>query len=256
MANKKMATPLALVLADSHEIQNIVSPEAYSTLAFWDKLNEGEQEIVVAEGRLLAQAMLQFGTSRLAIGERLTKLQGILEPHNIFGKFLRNFHFSKRTAYRYIKAFEHAKNLLPATILTAAMVRGVNIVGENDIRPLGAYTSAVAKLPPPKNATEIQANTWLDQIENVKKEERGGGTMFTMPAPSDPQTLLKECYRFVSLRYKRLPNSTATRSKWIKSFVGLVLSDLGVAGQQTFVPQNVPDEFKVQRGRPPLVAAA
>ncbi len=249
-------TKLSLASDIPSDVQALVPPEAFNTLSWWEKLNEGEQSAVLQEGRLLAQSMLNYGRSRLAIGEHLTKLQGVLEPHNLFGRFLKNFHFSKRTAYRYIAGYQNAKARLPEKVLNAAMARGVNIIGENDIKPLGIYTAAVAKLPPPKEATEIQANTWLDQIEQVRKDVGKTETgMFTVAVPQDPQTLLKECYRFVSLRYKRLPTGSKVRAQWVRSLVGMILADLGVSGEQTFAPHAAPEEFRAQRGRPQIATA-
>jgi hypothetical protein len=241
----------------SSDVQMLVSPDAFNTLAWWEKLKQEEQTVVVHEGRLLAQAMLDHGKSRLAIGEHLEKLQAVLEPHNLFGKFLKNYHFSKRTAYRYIAGFKNAKARLPETVLKAAMARGVDIIGDTETKPLGKYTDAVAKLPVPKEATEIQANTYLNQLEQVRKETASSaGQMFSVPVPQDPQTLLKECYRFVSLRYKRLPTGGKVRQRWVQSLVGMILADLGVSGQQTFVPQAAPESFQAQRGRPTLAVAS
>jgi len=245
-----------LGLAPSSEVTLLVPPEAFSTLAWWEKLNKEEQNVVVNEGRKLARAMLAHGQSRLAIGEHLSKLQSVLEPHNIFGRFLKNFHFSKRTAYRYIKGFQNAQAMLPAPILKAAMAKGVNIIGDTDFKPLGIYTDAVKKLPVPKDATEEQATTYLTQLENVRKELKPTGAAFVMPEPQDPTTLLKECYRFVSLRYKRLPTNHKTRASWVRNLVGMILSELGVSGSQTYAPQAVPEEFKALRGRPSQQVAA
>jgi hypothetical protein len=255
-AAKKGALAVAGV---STEINVLVPPDAFNTLSWWKKLNDDEQSAVLQEGRMLAQALLDFGKSRLAVGEHLAKLQGLLEPHNLFGRFLKNFHFSKRTAYRYIAGYNNAKARLPETVLKAAMARGVNLVGDTEVKPLGVYTDAVAKLPPPTQATEEQANTWLNQIEQVRKETRAtaGGGMFTVPIPQDPTTLLKECYRFVNLRYKRLPNNSKTKANWVRSLVGMILADLGVSGEQTFAPHAAPEDFRAQRGRPsPQLASA
>lgn len=237
------------------EVQALVPPDAFNTLAWWEKLNKDEQNVVITEGQQLAKAMLDHGRSRLAIGQHLAKLQSVLEPHNVFGRFLKNFHFSKRTAYRYIKGYQNAQAKLPETVLKVAMAQGVNIIGDTDFKPLGVYTDAVAKLPVPKDATEEQAKTYLTQLEDVRKKLRPTGEMFTMPEPQDPATLLKECYRFVSLRYKRLPQNHKTRASWVRSLVGMLLADLGVSGQQTFAPQAIPEDFVAQRGRPRPVAA-
>lgn len=243
----------ATALATMADVKSIVPTASFTELSWWGKLNQEEQSVVLSEGQQLASALLQFGYSRMAIGEHLSRLQGVLEPHNLFTRFLKNFHFSKRTAYRYIAGFQNAKQRLPETVLKAAMARGVNIIGDSEIKPLGVYTDAVAKLPPPSNASEVQANTWLDQIEQVRKDTRASGetmNVLAVPVPQDPQTLLKECYRFISMRYKRLPNNSKTKANFVRSLIGMILAELGVSGQQTFAPVAIPEEFRVGRGRP------
>lgn len=239
---------------DLSESVALATTNQFSDLGWWSKLNQDEQNVIQSEGRLLAEEMVKYGKSRLAIGEHLTRLQGVLEPHNLFGRFLKQFHFSKRTAYRYITGYKNAKALLPETVLNVAIARGVNIVGDTEFKPLGVYTSAVAKLPVPKEATEAQAQTYLTQLEIVRKQDRTE-TPFTMPEPQDAGTLLKECYRFVSLRYKRLPNNSKVKANWVRSLVGMLLADLGVAGQQTFAPQAVPEDFRGLRGRQQIASA-
>ncbi len=258
---RKSAVSTSVVdAALSKQTTDIIGPvtNTLAELGWWDKLDEAEQDAVMAEGRALSVAMLQYGTSRLKIGEHLAKLQSVLEPHNLFGKFLKNFHFSKRTAYRYIAGFNNAKARLPKTVLDAAMARGVNLIGESELKPLGIYTQAVEQLPPPVNPTPVQAETWLNQVEQVRKQTREteGSTPYAVTVNTDPQLLLKECYRFVSLRYKRLPSNTKTRAAWVRNLVGMLLSDMGIAGQQAFAPTVVPEDYKAQRGRPVMAQSA
>jgi hypothetical protein len=238
----------------------ILMPETNIVKASWfEKLDENEKGAVKAESEQLAVAMLNFGRSRLSIGEHLSKLRDVLEPHNVFGKFLKNFHFSKRTAYRYIRGFENAQARLPEPILKAAMVRGMAIIGESDQKPLGIYTEAAKQLPPPNVANETQAQAYLDSLDMLRKTSRGTepqttGT-FAVTIPQDPETLLKECYRFVSSRYKKLPTNHKTRSAWVDKLVGMVLNELGVSGTKSFHPIAIPEGYKAERGRPRAAAA-
>src|SRR6266496_1014598 len=193
--------PEALTVTQK-ELSTISPVTALQSLAWWDKLNDDEKNSVIAASQRLGEALVTFGTSRLAIGEHLTRLQAVLEPHNLFQRFLKNFHFSKRTAYRYIAGYNNAKNRLPENVLKAAMARGFNIVGESEIKPLGIYTRAVEKLPPPVNPTPTQAVTWLEQVDEVRrqtKSDEGTESLSSVVVPQDPQTLLRECYKFVSL---------------------------------------------------------
>lgn len=229
-----------------------IQPTIFSELAWWTKLDMSEQKEVVSAAQKLSDALVTNGYSKIAIGEHLTRLQSVLEPHNLFQRFLKNFHFSKRTAYRYIAGYNNAKARLPEPIIKAAMARGYNMIGDSELKPLGVYTEAVAKLPPPQNPNAEQAVTWLDQVEQVRKDNRSaqGTPSLTLPfVPSDPNTLMRECYKFVSLRYKRLPNNSRTRNSWVRSLVGMMLTELG-SGQQTFAPIAIPQDYTVQRGRP------
>jgi hypothetical protein len=241
-------------------VPDALAVQTFNSLAWFEKLTPEEKNAVQAEGRALSQALLQYGRSRLAIGEHLSKLQAILEPHSMFSRFLKTFHFNKRTAYRYIAGYNNAKAKLPEPILKAAMARGVNLIGDNEMKPLGIYTAAAAKLPPPSNPTDTQATTWLDQIEQVRRDTRAEehtlDAGLTLITNQDPQTLLREVYRFVNLRYRRLPNNSKTRTSWVRSLVGMLLSDLGMSTQQTFAPAPIPEGFKAERGRPAAVVHA
>src|SRR6266403_1211578 len=88
----------------------------------------------ITEGQKLAQALLHYGQARLQVGEHLAMLQTILEPHNLFVRFLRAFRFSQRTAYRYIAGYKNASGRLPENVLKAAMARGINIVGDTEAK--------------------------------------------------------------------------------------------------------------------------
>jgi hypothetical protein len=223
-------------------------------LKWFAKIDQPQQAVVIEETVGLAEDLHTVNEGMLNVGERLTKLQGILEPHNIFNRYLAHFHFSKRTAYRWIAKFKNAATL-PEPILRLAMARNIPIGGENDQKPYGTYTDAVRKLPPPRNPSNEQAATWLEQVQQVAKEGRSAGATngapsMTLPEPTDPTTAMKEAFRFVMNRYNQLPNNSRSRANWLKGLFGMLLSAVGIAGPQQFAPQPVPAEFAAGRGRP------
>lgn len=232
------------------EVSNIVKVDAFASLSWYKKLNQDEQGAVMLEGQQLGQSLLQYGRSRLAVGEHLTKISKILEPHKAFEKFLKHFHFSKRTAYRYIRGYENAKAVLPESVLRAAMARGMQVVGESETRPLGVYTEAVAALPVPAEATDAQATTYLDQLEAVRRQSKSDAQNIPLLFVGDPSVLMKECLRFVSVRYRRLPTAKRTRQVWAQQLLGMLLHEFNIQTAQTIAPQAVPESFQVQRGRP------
>ena len=97
-------------------------------------------------------------------------------------------------------------------------------------RSFAAYKHAVAPL----------------KIKKQKKTKTSRS--FILSEPTDPQTLMKECYRFVAGRYQRLPTGTKVRPNWMRSFVEMLLAEHGIGTAQTFTPQAVPENFRL-RGR-------
>jgi hypothetical protein len=236
------------------------APEAKPKLGeeqWWNDLSINEQMVLQVEGQGLAVALLVQGYSRLAIGAHLVKVQAILEPHSLFGRFLRLFRFTPRTAYRYIQRYNNASSHLPEAILRAAMARGIDMSGESAEMPLGKFTPAVKLLPPPADPSPDDANIWINKVIEVQKETRGGdlitaaaGPQLAQSIPQDPETLLKECYRFITTRYRKLPINGRSRSKWVHDLAGMLLAELGIGHAQTIKPIAIPDDFRAQRGRP------
>ena len=231
-----------------------ILPVNFSSEKFWEKLKPEEQTGFQQDAINLAKVTMIEGAARSAKGLYLKHLQGYLEPHNVFGRFLKKyFKMSKRTAYRYIGEYENAATNLPEPIRRAAMARGFNLTTDSKTKPFGPYTDAVKALPPSK---EVEPNAWLDAIENKKKELRQqardaeGTEDFTLPEPSDPATEMRACVLFVERAFKKLPPNSRTRGKWLQQLTGYLLAIGGVANPMTISPQAVPAEFRPQpRGR-------
>lgn len=236
-------------------ITAIVPARTFVDLPWWHKLNATEQAKAMEEGQKLAAGLLHFGQSRMAIARALTNLHNILEPHRVFDRFLHHFHFSKRTAYRYITALENAAKdrRMNQLILDTAMARGLNLMGEEPERPFGIYTETVNQNPPPNNPTPEQAVDWLSNIDKKYKEQRSKGPReMAVEPPGDPDTLAKEVVRFAALRYKQLPPHSHTRGAFIRRITGMLLTMGGFSSAQSIEPEAIPDTFVAKRGRPRL----
>ncbi len=245
----------------SGNVVSLITAAQFEQLAWWKKLNEQEQHSIVNESQQLAGALQQFGQSRLAIGLHLAKLRDVLEPHKLFDRFLKNFHFSRRTAYRYITKYRNAQQL-PAPVLEVAMVKGMDVGGETDDKPFGLYTDAIRRLPPPATtATQEQVLTYLTQLDDVRKQTRlgeatGAGLLGSLPT-LDPKQALKQSYLTIHRIIQRLPNNTRTRANFVRALVGMIMSDLGLQGHQSFTAEPIPADFApARRGRPGQTVAA
>jgi len=230
-------------------VTSLVPKTMFTALPWWNDLTAEEKATVEKESRQLATAMLDLAYSKLAIGEHLQTLRNVLEPKRLFVKYLRNFHFSQRTAYRYIRGFENATKMLPENVLRVVASRGVNMIGETEEKPLGVYTEAVKELPPPKRSDPQAIESWLDKVEDKRKEiARAAPERTTIEG--DPETLLKETIRFITVRYTRLPEHHKTREAWVKKLMGMILTECGRAEPQKIAPVSVPADYVKGPGRP------
>lgn len=231
----------------------LVPVNAYTELKGWDALTPEEQNAVKTEGEQLAVALLNHGRSKLAIGEHLLKIKAVLEPKKMFVRFLKTYHFTVKTAYRYMNGFTNAQSQLPEPVLQAAMARGYNMLGESNDRPLGIYTEAVKQLPPPETQSPEQVNTWLDSVEAVRKKTRGTRTVAIneVSVPQDTETLLKETFRFIDSRINKVP--ARERTKFAQDVISYTMTLAGMTKPRSFAPAEIPQGFKAERGRPRLV---
>lgn len=217
----------------------LVTRESVTNTNWWEVLSPQEQRTVLIETQALTEDMVTFGMSRLGIGEHLFNIREILEPKRVFTAFLRtHFRKSKATAYRIIEDFLYTKERVPEIVLRTAIARGYDIID----------AEIIEKMPPPKTQDRVKIVKYLEKVDAVRKEEKAAA-----PEPEyDPETLMREAFNFIAMRFHRLPNNSRTRMKWLDNLFGMVMSELGVQEERTFAPVEVPEGFRAVLGRPRL----
>src|SRR5213592_3529738 len=98
---------------------------ALESLTWWKKVKH--QDRVIASSESLAQHLYINGRSRLGIGKDLLDIQKVLEPQELWYRFLKQFHFKKTSAYRYINEYKNSTSRLPEPVVQLAMARNLNI---------------------------------------------------------------------------------------------------------------------------------
>lgn len=239
----------------NREIKQALDNDVFNR--FLKKLDEDVQGKVKTEAYQLAAAMHANIVSRVAIAAHLTALHEILEPLHLFEKFIRNFHFTKRTAYRYIAAYENAGRAVQnETLMKVAAIRGINILGGDETKPLGKYTAAAAIYPPPKTANDETAVRYWDDLEKTRKEinadpKRRAAAEKQIEHKAirkDPRTLMKKTFQIFRATLRRVPSRS--RDDWFEELIGMMLTEAGFQSAKSLKPCAVPEDFKAGRGRP------
>lgn len=232
----------------------IVLNSILTNLPGWDGLEKKDQIVVERETRLLSEDLKGYGRSRLAIGERLTNIQGKV-PKGMFVRFLDAVNLKRSWAYNQMTAYRNAAKWLPKPVVDAAMSRNMNMLGITDEKPLGVYTDVVKRVPPPKTDDLAKIHNWLDNVEESRKRIQVRRSSRIEIVEDDPEVLLKQSYRYVVTRLNKLPSRGRARRAFLEALFGMLLSELGVSQGQTFEPQAIPEGFRAVVGRPTINAA-
>lgn len=261
MANKTIEGVTALTTSAASEAGRFINKQAFQQFSFWGKLKEREKSEFYEEGKQLAAAMIAHGSSKLAIGAHLANIQKILTPYEAFGKFLKQFRFTEKTAYRYITGYNNASSRFSEPILRAAMARGMEIFGYTEETPLGRYTAAFKKLDatPPKNPDPATANRYLDELEKTRRQyvqhrtqlRLQGKVLTEEEVERDPRVMLQQAFRVAKNAIGHLPKRK--RRPFLDSLTGMLMTQIGIGSATSFSPEAIPDSFRQGRGRPQLM---
>lgn len=220
----------------------LITKDFFTELPFWKDLNQDEKRTIQAETKGLSNILGGVAMLRIEMGERLSKIQKVLEPRRQFKKYLKTLNFSWRTGYRLIAVYEAVAKGLPPVAIRLSAARGMDLAGYNAKNPYGPYQGAVQRLPPP--ADESLIPDWLDKIEEERKRHPPRRSR-RVKAPED---CLRYAYRCAAAGYQCVPAGRG-RTAWALRLVGILMGEFGLPGQ-TVKPEAVPEDFRPKVGRP------
>jgi hypothetical protein len=232
----------------------------FEHLKFWENLETKDQTELIEQSHQLVGQMIVGASNRLAQGEHLCRIRDILKPHpGALSKYLSSLHYTPRSAYRNMAAFENIAQRVPRAVLHAAIARGMELVSHNPERPLGVYTEAARLLPPPTNPSTTAANKYLDQLEQTALEQAKHRRSKKVPEPvqsldpmrADPKFLMIQSFRNVKNNFAKVPKRR--QKQWLATLFGTLLTQAGYSSPTMFEPEGIPEEFNQGRGRPKLV---
>ncbi len=153
---------------------------------WWNVLSASEQLSMLIGPPALTEEMVKFGMSRLAIGERLLNIRGVLEPNRNFINFLKTqCRFSKADVYRYIETYMRVRDNVPDLVLRTAIARGYDVID----------MTIIVRRPPPKAQDRTKIVKDPERIEEARRKERS--TSHEPEFSYDSDTLMREAFNFV-----------------------------------------------------------
>lgn len=217
----------------------------------WDELTEEEQAVCRGEMAKVMAERANLGMSVLAIGESLAKIHTVLAPKRLFFRFCEGLNCARSTVHNYLNNYQRVKQYLSSeTGLRTAMAMGLKIIGDSDDRPLGVYTDAVKRLPPPPRSENPKHwKIWWDEAEDVRRRLAARNLRTIQEIDQDPEELARSAYRFVVSRMIKCRDARHKR-QFLERVVGCALHDLKGVSQMTFFVEAPPEGFRAVLGRP------
>lgn len=236
-------------------MKQMVPKAAIESLRFVKKMKEAEVAELLEEARELAKVRAVYGIAGLAIGAHLKKIHDITSPYRGFDKYVKSVGIAPKSAYRAIRGYEAAAQFFHPTILQVAEARGLKMIGYDEKKPLGEYTEIVKhRLPPPKNPDFESAVKYVEDLKKTVTERKARIRKLAHKGElvvGEPDVLLRSAYAAINRYFRRLPNNSRTRMKWVDDLTGMLMSDAGITSARSFSPSAVPEDFKPRPvGRP------
>lgn len=242
--NKNLSPPASVALTLT----------ALSNLSWWGQLNQEDQLLVKTEVTELRRAKFREGASKLDQGKHLLALRDALEPKRCFVRLLDTMRINTRTAYRYMDLYKEARRRFPGEQINWILASGIDIWKYPD--------SVLKRNPPPQLTSDIreikQYEKKLVQDVRLLKKGRLEGSKKDGDEYQPPTTdeLMGQCFAFWRARFRQLPNNSKSRANWTRDLVGMLLTEMGVSGSQSFSAIAVPEEFRRGPGRPKTLEAS
>lgn len=247
------------------EAERIVPRLEFERLPFWKDLKDGEQTKLISESYQLIKSRKEHGMAIVQMGQHLLFIQNMLAGRpKAFTQYLKAFHFSGRSGYRYIEDYERLMSLVKVPVLQVMLTQGFKLTKATRKRPLGEFTEAYtalamnAELPPSsmdmdaalryvrKLATQHQK--LLEDPKSLavvrrKVDQQVGNT----EKRDSYENLLKDAYHIAKNAIKRVP--AKRREEFVDSLVGFILSYQDVQ-ERHFTAQTIPGDLRRKPGRP------
>lgn len=225
--NEKETTALTSVVIEQNGIARL------NIKAFEPAL----QKQVIGLMEEMQSAITDIARSHLKIGGILSKARLLLETRGsrVFTAFVNEIPgLSTSTAYRYMEAFDVAKERFPETILNRILAANLPMIGSKDA-PFGKYTEIIEKkkLLPPPGASEAQADEWLRKVQQAYSEHYGK-RQTRLP---DPSKLQQEAFNAVNRRFNRLAKKNVA---WLTNLFAYVAGANGIKSPMTVDPKDPP----------------
>jgi hypothetical protein len=204
----------------------------------WDKLTPEERDSVRRDAKALSDPEICDG--ELGTGALLVRARSVLEKYGEFLAFLKTLHYTERTLYRRIKAYERACELWPSEVVDAAIKRKLRIIGATNEKPMGAFED----IPAPKNLTPQKIEEFLNEAEIQARRSASGPS-----GDENAYESLKACFRTVEQMTRSL--NPKEQTKFLEDFVGMMMTLIGIKESWRFEKTQIPSDFWGGRGGHP-----
>lgn len=260
---KEMSLIQVLPSLPQTEARRLVPKEQLTKLKFFSELKPRDQEGLIEEAQIAAQARKMHMVSGMVLGEVLERINQRLARYSqkknqpFYRQTLRALNIKASQADKYRRGYSNAIKFFGANpgVVEEIFRRGLNIIWYSADAPLGKYTQAAKQLGVP--SPNADPKRYVDQLEDQRK----GHSRARKKHPAaeaeehlDTTTAARAMFRAINIVLKRMSGGQRRQNAMEKA-VGWALQHCigGVTRISIEAAAPPTDVLPKPKGRPKLV---
>lgn len=239
-----------------HQTSLMVRSLDLDTMTNWSSLKKDTQDKLWQFAGEVKDAQWEQGFATLKEAAALFEAKKLLNEEGQFKEFLdKVYRASWRTGYDRLVLYEKARQKLSEEQLAYLIAYGASMMPYRNV-PIGEFLNAAKGLQAPKSEKPEDMNPFIEKVGNrfkeIKSERRKNGQQ-----KLSADDAIKIAFNsIVSLLSSAKIRTSQRQLEFLERVVGMVMADRAIPGKIATGRTEVPEGFKIKRGRPPKKKSA
>lgn len=218
----------------------------------WGSYKKERQDKLRLYAGEIKAAQWEQGFATLKEAAALYEAKKELSGEGEFRDFLDQvYQASWRTGYERLTLYERARRKLSEEQIAYLVAYGPGLMPYRNV-PMGEFLNSAQGLPSPKTDKPEDMNTFIQKVGEKFKEEKSRRRKEGQKKVSADEAAKEAFNTLLNLISSAKIRTTQRQLEFLEKVVGMVMTERAIPGKShSFAKTEVPNGFRVRRGRPP-----
>jgi hypothetical protein len=221
------------------------------TMSIWTSLKKDIQDKLLGFAGEVKEAQWEQGFATLKEASALYEAYKLLNGEGQFREFLdKVYKASWRTGYQRLETYKQARLKLSEEQLQYLIAYGPELMTYRNV-PFGEFLNVAKGLPAPKSEKPEDMNPFIEKVDAKYRELKSDRRKTGQRKISTDEAVKMAFNNLLSLLSTAKIKTSQRQLEFLERVAGMVMYDRAIPGQLRAGRIEVPEGFKVKRGRPP-----